>query len=152
MKIAVERATREDAVHIACTVDFELVDAVFADKVERHPAKPSVVLRAGESKSARIGFIAVLTPVLQPRLFCFVIATPGREPDPGCRAVTRGRSGQRAESLGETRIEAPQCARIIPTVVEEKGVQLYIPFFRQFLSERMDDIKRVGLVVRAFIT
>src|SRR5215469_2511050 len=101
MKITVERATWKDAVHIAGAVDFKLVDAVFMNEVERNFTKSGVVLRAGESKSARIGFIAVLAPVFQPFLFRFVITTPRREPYPRRRIKARGLSGQGSKSIGK---------------------------------------------------
>src|SRR6516164_110588 len=151
MKIAVERATRKDAVHIAGAVNFELVDAVLTNEVDRHFTKSGVVLRAGKSKSARIGFIALLAPVFQACFFRFVITTPRREPYPRRRIKTRGLSGQGGKSIGKPGIEAPESARIIPAIVEEKRVDLYMPFFRQFLPKGADHIKRLGLTVGVFI-
>src|SRR6202044_4106936 len=94
-----------------------------------------------------IGFEALLTPVLEPLFFGFVISAPGREPHARRSTVFLSSILQGSKAMRESGPKTPQRARIIPTIVEQERVQFYIALFDQLFAERTNYIESGCLVV-----
>src|SRR5580700_4166102 len=122
VEIAVEGASRKDAISISCSVELELVHAISIHHLETCLLKGVVVLRAGEGIPIAHNLEAMRSSVCDALLLLLVVASPGRQPHAYSGVDLPGGIGHRCESVREATVEGPQGVGIVPPVVEEEGI------------------------------
>src|SRR5208282_1351049 len=83
MEVAIEFASWKNAVHVARAINFELIDSVFADEIQRDAAKMREVSRTRKRESSLIHLKTLPPAIFHALFFGLVISAPGRKPDAG---------------------------------------------------------------------
>src|SRR6185312_1866110 len=146
-EIAVENAAGEYRAHISGAIELELVYAIFLNHGEADFFEMLVIARTGQREPAIHNFIASFLARGDALLLSLSITAPWRKPDADAHAVLfRGRVDFR-ESIGKIGIESINRVGIVPAVIEEKRVHLYMALAYKLIAERMNPVQHLRLCV-----
>ena len=110
-----------------------------------------VVLRAGKGEAVVEDLIAVGTAEGDALIFLLGITAPWGEPDADARFVFCGCLAGFCEAVGKAGVEAPERVGIVPAIVEEIRVELYVPLDDELLAKCVDAVEGPGLGEAIFI-
>ena len=146
VKVTIKCASGKDFVCISRAIEFELVDVIAIDHFETRILKLLIIPRARERIAVFENFESMLSSVGYSLFFLLIVAAPGREPHADACLIVCGGFACVGEAMGESRVEAPQGMRVIPAIVEEKGIELHMPCNDELLAEGIDSVKRASLI------
>ena len=147
IEVAIEFASLDHFICVACTVELELIHAILVDHLETSIAKVAVVFRTRQRKSTFVRLKSLCLRRRQPLLLRLVVTTPRREPDSGRCSVFGSHLRYIRQAGRKSWIELPQGRRIIPSIVKHKTVELHPPLFCQVLAKSVDRLQHALLVV-----
>src|SRR5258708_1871423 len=122
-EVAVERTSLDYAVGVSGSVELELVDSILADHLQAYLAKPVVVLGSRKCEAISSNLVSLLLPVFDALFLRPGISSPRRHPHAWLRPILLRILAHIGEALREACIESPERMVIVPSIIEQEGVQ-----------------------------